>query len=333
MGGLPPRIRVLGQAGANEPVESGRGRRLQRGHRLRLARQDGRGERGLRALREGLLANRHLVEHRSQGEDVGAGVGRPALDLLRRHVRQRAEQCPFPRQVGRGLRGLELAPAGSADERGDHLGQAEVEELHARPRQHHVAGLQVAVNDPLAVRRVQGTGDLDAAAQRLVERQGTSSETILERFTLEQLHHQEVVLALATDVEERADVRVREPGDRPRLLLESLAGFGRRGPMQGQDLDRDGPIEAGVARLVDLAHSARPERREDLVRPEARTGEEAHGLAAMGHSIGLSARGQTPHPRAAESTDSRADSCASARAVRGAHGGGRGHGSGVASAP
>ena len=65
---------------------------------------------------------------------------------------KRAEQGPFPRQVGRGLGGLELARVGSADERRDRLRQAEVEELHARPRQHHVAGLQVAVNDPLAVR-------------------------------------------------------------------------------------------------------------------------------------------------------------------------------------
>ena len=174
--------------------------------------------------------------------------------------------------------GLELARVDSAEERSDRLRQAEVEELHARLRQHHVAGLQVAVNDPLAVRLVQGIGDLDAAAQRLVERQGTLPETILERFALEQLHHQEVRLVLATDVEERADVRVREPGDRPRLPLESLACFGRRGPVRGQDLHRDRAIEAGVARLVDLAHAARSERREDLVRPEARTGGQAHGF-------------------------------------------------------
>ena len=174
--------------------------------------------------------------------------------------------------------GLELARVESAEERSDRLREAEVEELHARPGEHHVAGLQVAVNDPLAVRLVQGIGDLDAAAQRLVERQGTVPETLLKRFALEQLHHQEIRLVLAADIEERADVRVRQPGDRPRLLLEPLAGFGRRGPMRGQDLDRDRAIEAGVACLVDLTHAPRSERREDLVRPEALTGGQAHGF-------------------------------------------------------
>ena len=40
----------------------------------------------------------------------------------------------------------------------------------------------------------------------------------------------------------------------------------------GQDLDRDRAIEPRVARLVDLAHAARAEGGEDLVRAEAGAG-------------------------------------------------------------
>ena len=45
-----------------------------------------------------------------------------------------------------------------------------------------------------------------------------------------------------------------------------------------QDLDRDGAIQARVARLVDLAHSAGADWREDLVRAEASSGGQRHEL-------------------------------------------------------
>ena len=43
-----------------------------------------------------------------------------------------------------------------------------------------------------------------------------------------------------------------------------------------QHLDGDVAPEPRVARAVDLAHPARPERRRDLVRPEAGPGREGH---------------------------------------------------------
>jgi len=61
---------------------------------------------------------------------------------------------------------------------------------------------------------------------------------------------------------------VVEAGHRFRLALEPgpplVVGGGGR-----EDRDGDGAIEAGVARLADLAHSAFAQLREDLIRAEA----------------------------------------------------------------
>ena len=81
---------------------------------------------------------------------------------------------------------------------------------------------------------------------------------------------------LTADVVERADVRVVERGDRAGFALEPLAELRVAGEVRRQDLDRDGAIETRVARLVDLAHPARAERRHDFVRTESRTGGERH---------------------------------------------------------
>ena len=48
------------------------------------------------------------------------------------------------------------------------------------------------------------------------------------------------------------------------------------GDVAGRTLTRDRAIEPRVARLVDLAHPARAERREDLVGTQARAGGESH---------------------------------------------------------
>ena len=53
------------------------------------------------------------------------------------------------------------------------LREAEVEQLHAGLRQHHVGGLQVPVHDPLPMGLVQRVRDLDPVPQRLLQRQRT----------------------------------------------------------------------------------------------------------------------------------------------------------------
>ena len=158
--------------------------------------------------------------------------------------------------------------------RGRHrLREAEVEQLHARLRDHHVAGLQIPVHDPLPVRLVQRVGDLrsrSAASARAAARPCARRSLSVSPSSI--LHDQVLGLALAPDVVESADVRMRELRDRLRLALEALAHLGRRRHVRRQHLDRHRPLQPRVPRLVDLPHPARAERRQDLVGAETGSG-------------------------------------------------------------
>jgi hypothetical protein len=108
--------------------------------------------------------------------------------------------------------------------------QPEVHELGAAARQHDVRGLEVPVHDARAVRAVERVGDLRPQAKRLGRGHAPAREALLERLALDQLEHEEVDVAFAADVVERADVRVVEARDRPRFAFEAGAhlGLGRQ---------------------------------------------------------------------------------------------------------
>src|SRR3989304_915072 len=103
------------------------------------------------------------------------------------------------------------------------------------------------------MRLVEGIGDLDAGAQGLVEWQRTFLYTIGQSLPFEVLQHQEVHPILASDVIERADVRMVQARDGTGLALEAVTKSGVVGQVRRQDLDGHGAIESGVLRLVDLS--------------------------------------------------------------------------------
>ena len=76
---------------------------------------------------------------------------------------------------------------------------------------------------------------------------------------------------MRADVVDRDDVRVVQRPGRLRLLLEAPQAVRVLRVRGGQDLDRDVALQPRVAGAIDLAHPARADRAEDLVRPETGT--------------------------------------------------------------
>ena len=112
------------------------------------------------------------------------------------------------------------------------------------------------------------------------------------------------VVALAADVVERADVRdartARSSSPRARSAGGSRRSTERCG---GSTLIATVALEPRVPRLVDLAHPARADRRQDLVGAEPRPGRERH-------------RGSLPEPRRPVQDDRRRATSRRGRAAR-----------------
>jgi hypothetical protein len=140
-------------------------------------------------------------------------------------------------------------------------GESEIQELDALLGHQDVGGLEIAVRDPFAMRRVERAQDLPGVLDRLVHRQRT-----LQRRAFDVLHHQVV----RPYVVELADVWMIQRRNRPSLAREALAELGFGG------LDGDDAVEPGVASLPHLSHAPRADLREDLVGPEFCAGRERH---------------------------------------------------------
>ena len=150
--------------------------------------------------------------------------------------------------------------------------QPEIHQLGARPGQHHVARLEIAVHHAGPVGPIQRVGDLNPQPQYLGHGQGAPFQARRQRLPFHQLHDQVVGGALLADVVQRADVRVVEAGNRASLALEAGADFGRFGEMLGKHLHRDLAAEPRVLRPVDFSHAAGPEGTDDLVGTEPGAG-------------------------------------------------------------
>ena len=150
--------------------------------------------------------------------------------------------------------------------------EAKIEQLRAARRQHDVGGLQIAMDDPVAMRVVERAGDLDRVRQRLVQRQSPVRQSRGQRVALEVLHDEEVDLVMTPDVVQRADVRVRERGNRPRFAGEPGAHLLIERDARREDFDRHRAIETGVGGAEDFSHAPGAERAFNAVRAQGGTG-------------------------------------------------------------
>ena len=209
---------------------------------------------------EGWPAGEQLVELAPGGVDVGAGVDRLTAGLLGGEVLRRPhDRCGLGHRVRRV---------------GDGAGDAEVHHLHVAGRgEHHVAGLDVAVDDPGAVAVVEGReyagGDLEST---LGQDLATFADDVAQGAPGDVLHHDvglgdvaAVGRHLLAGVVDRHDRRVVEGGRRLGLTPEPRLEGGVAGEVGAQALDRDGAAEPHVGALANLGHAAASEELAHLV--------------------------------------------------------------------
>src|SRR6185436_1288935 len=261
LGGLVARFRVLRQRLVDHRIEVRRHRVVQRGRRGRIFLDDLLRDGPRTTAGERLLAGEELVQDDAGREYVAALVDRAAGDLLGRHVRGRADHRSRLRALG--LRAVRVL-----DSR-----YAEVGELGARLRvEHHVRGLDVAVDDARVVREVERIEQLAHDAHCFLEVEAlVRVEEVLQLLAANELHDQVGDVAFLGEVVHLDDVRMVEPRDGLRLARKPhrVVFRGIRVQMAFEDgLDRDPAIEFRVDTLVDHAHGALTEHALDVVAPE-----------------------------------------------------------------
>ena len=119
-------------------------------------------------------------------------------------------------------------PGSAADDRRAKTGQAEVEQLHARSRQHDVGRLEIAMDDAGRVRRGERAPAISMAiGERLIDGQRPAPQPRGQRLASTSSMTRYGASAPPTsadaDVVQRADVRVDQLRDGARFTLEAFA--------------------------------------------------------------------------------------------------------------
>ena len=271
-------------------------------------------------------AGEHLVEDDPQRVHVDLRCDRGGVDLLGRHVRRRADDVAG---LGQAFLFGGLAQAGD---------DPEVEDLHLLLSEgafeDHVAGLEVAVHEALAVRLREAGGELLEDPDGVVRLEGRALlDAILERDAVEEAHHEVDQAALRRPVvPDGHDVAMGDGLHRVRLAFEAGgdAPVGRH--LTEQHLDRallvvghPGAAEHHTgAADADQAVDAVP--REDLALEGVVAGDEGGAVEGAVLRVGgehRKALGTRPHLAGAYTGGRRSDTEIDSRAWSTASSGGR----------
>jgi hypothetical protein len=121
------------------------------------------------------------------------------------------------------------------------------------------------------MRSLERCGDLARIFERFRERQGPG-----ENLTFDQFEHQMIDVSGFLETVDGRDVGMVERGEDAGFATEARDPIGIVDEGRRQGLDRDVAAEPRVVRPVDFTHPPGAERRDELVRPEARAHEERH---------------------------------------------------------
>jgi hypothetical protein len=231
------------------------------------------------------LSAQRLVQHHAEAVEVAPRVRqlRPG-DLLRRHVRQRADHRAL-RRAARALRSCAIAAEPQHHRQRPqrverrirvprHRRHAEVEDLRVTLRRHQdVARLQVAVRDPARMRVRHRLHDLREERHDLPRRPLRRAAPLRQRLPVHELHHEVRVRrhprAVGARVEDLRDPRVRQVAEQLDLLPEATerAAAPRADP---EHLDRHRVARPRADALQHHAASALTEQARHLVLPHHR---------------------------------------------------------------
>ncbi len=206
-----------------------------------------------------------LEEHDAERVDVAPRVYVlcAALGLLGGHVGGGAHELALGREARPGARFVEP------------LRDAEVEDprradpvLRAGRVDDHVLRLQVAVDDPARVRVVDGVRHLREEREEPAHGLRRVVEERAERRPLREVHGDVGAALVLAEVVDADDRGVVELGGGLGLAEEAPARHVVLEVPREEDLERERPVELGVARAVDDAHAAARDLLEEHVAPE-----------------------------------------------------------------
>jgi hypothetical protein len=136
----------------------------------------------------------------------------------------------------------------------DVLREAEIQDLDdAALHQEEIGGLDVAMENAGAVRRIKRIGDLDAEVDRLMDLDRPVRQQLAQGLPLEQLHHEVGSALVLADVVDRADILMVQRGSGACFGAKPLEGAGVR-QFVWDELEGDGPSQANVFARVDDTH-------------------------------------------------------------------------------
>jgi hypothetical protein len=120
------------------------------------------------------------------------------------------------------------------------------------------------MDDAAGVDGAEGGEHVDGNRHRLVDGQRAAFELLAQRLAVEQLHRDEERATLFADLVDLANVRMIDAGRGAGLAPEALACRLVVRDRQHR-LDRDGPLQTLIVRLVDHAHPTSAELAADDV--------------------------------------------------------------------
>src|SRR6266550_3775071 len=142
---LPARFGIFLEALPDDVLERRRREWEKLADRLRISTNNGCDETGPGFPFECAFSSRHFIEDRTEREDIGARVGIVPFELFGSHVLKCADDG--------SLFSERLLLRRAADvHRGDRPRKTEVEQFRSGPRQHHIRGFEIAMNDPNTMR-------------------------------------------------------------------------------------------------------------------------------------------------------------------------------------